>query len=256
MAEPLLKMRGVTKNFGGLCAVNKVSIDVSEKSIVGLVGPNGCGKTTLLSTIFGLNRADTGSIYFNNQPIDRMSPHQIFAKGMVNAFQLPRLFFQLSVLDNMILAARGNNGDKLFNSIFLRKTWQNQEVAVVDRVMAILELLKLSHLTFSPAGELSGGQKKLLEVGRAIVAEPKLLLLDEPAAGINPVLGKTIFEKLEHLRQGGLSFLVIEHRLELLMEFANWVYVMDNGKIVLEGQPEEVVNSPMFFEVYSGGSER
>jgi branched-chain amino acid transport system ATP-binding protein len=185
-----------------------------------------------------------------------MSPHQIFAKGMVNAFQLPRLFFQLSVLDNMILAARGNNGDKLFNSIFLRKTWQNQEVAVVDRVMAILELLKLSHLTFSPAGELSGGQKKLLEVGRAIVAEPKLLLLDEPAAGINPVLGKTIFEKLEHLRQGGLSFLVIEHRLELLMEFANWVYVMDNGKIVLEGQPEEVVNSPMFFEVYSGGSER
>ncbi len=256
MVEPLLKVREVSKNFGGLCAVNEVSIDVSRESIVGLVGPNGCGKTTLLSTIFGLHRADTGSIYFNNQPIDGLSPHQIYAKGMVNAFQLPRLFFRLSVLDNMILAARGNSGDKLFNSIFLRKDWQNQEVAIVDKVMEILELLELSHLTFSPAGELSGGQKKLLEIGRAIIAEPKLLLLDEPVAGINPVLGKTIFEKLEHLRQEGMSFLVIEHRLELLMEFANWVYVMDRGKIVLEGQPKEVVNSPMFYEVYTGGSEK
>ena len=256
MVEPLLKVRGITKNFGGLRAVNEVSIDVPRESIVGLVGPNGCGKTTLLSTIFGLHRADTGSIYFNHQPIDGLSPYQIYTKGMVNAFQLPRLFFRLSVLDNMILAARGNSGDKLFNSIFLRKTWQNQEVAIVVRVMEILELLELGHLTFSPAGELSGGQKKLLEIGRAIVAEPKLLLLDEPVAGINPVLGKTIFEKLEHLRQGGLSFLVIEHRLELLMEFANWVYVMDRGKIVLEGQPKEVVNSPMFYEVYTGGSEK
>ncbi len=256
MAEPLLKVRGVSKNFGGLCAVNKVSIDVSRESIVGLVGPNGCGKTTLLSTIFGLHKADTGSIYFNNQPIDGLSPHQIYTKGMVNAFQLPRLFFRLSVLDNMILAARGNSGDKLFNSIFLRKNWQNQEVAIVDKVMEILELLELNHLTFSPAGELSGGQKKLLEIGRAIIAEPKLLLLDEPAAGINPVLGKKIFENLERLRQSGMSFLIIEHRLELLMEFANRVYVMDKGKIVLEGQPREVINSPTFYEVYMGGIAR
>jgi branched-chain amino acid transport system ATP-binding protein len=156
----------------------------------------------------------------------------------------------------MILAARGNRGDKLFNSIFLRKGWQNQEVAIVDKAMEILELLELDHLTFSPAGELSGGQKKLLEIGRAIIAEPKLLLLDEPVAGINPVLGKTIFEKLEHLRQGGLSFLVIEHRLELLMEFANWVYVMDRGKIILEGQPREIVTSPVFYEVYTGGVDK
>jgi len=255
MAEPLLKVREVSKNFGGLCAVNNVDIDVSEESIVGLVGPNGCGKTTLLSTIFGLHKADSGTIHFNNQLIEGMSPHQIYTRGIVNAFQLPRLFFQLSVLDNMILAARDNSGDKLFNSVFLRKGWQSQEAGIVDKVMTILELLELSHLTFSPAGELSGGQKKLLEMGRAIIADPKLLLLDEPAAGINPVLGKTMFEKLERLRQGGLSFLVIEHRLELLMEFANWVYVMDKGRIVLEGQPNEVVNSPLFFEVYSGGSE-
>ena len=256
MAEPLLKMREVSKNFGGLCAVNRASIDISEESIVGLVGPNGCGKTTLLNTIFGLQKADAGSIHFNSEPIDKLSPHQIFDKGMVNAFQLPRLFFQMSVLDNMILAARGNRGDKLLDSVFLRKGWQNQEVEIVDKAMEILELLELDHLTFSPAGELSGGQKKLLEIGRAIIAEPKLLLLDEPVAGINPVLGKKIFENLEHLRQGGVSFLVIEHRLELLMEFANWVYVMDRGKIILEGQPREIVTSPVFYEVYTGGVDK
>ncbi len=256
MAEPLLKVREVSKYFGGLCAVNGASVDVSAETIVGLVGPNGCGKTTLLNTIFGLQKADAGSIYFNNEPIDKLSPHQIYAKGMVNAFQLPRLFFQLSVLDNMILAARNNRGDKLLNSVLLRRGWQNQEVEIVDKVMEVLELLELAHLTFSPAGELSGGQKKLLEIGRAIVAEPKLLLLDEPAAGINPVLGQKIFENLERLRQDGMSFLVIEHRLELLMEFANWVYVMDRGKIVFEGQPGEVVNSPIFYEVYMGGMER
>ena len=256
MAEPLLKVREVSKNFGGLCAVNRASIDISRDSIVGMVGPNGCGKTTLLSTIFGLHKADTGSILFNSEPIDKLSPHQIYDKGIVNAFQIPRLFFQLSVLDNMILAARGNRGDKLLNSVLLRKGWQNQEVEIVDKVMEVLALLELDHLTFSPAGELSGGQKKLLEIGRAIIAAPKLLLLDEPVAGINPVLGKRIFEKLEHLRQGGMSFLIIEHRLELLMEFANWVYVMDKGSIVLEGQPSEIVNNPIFYEVYIGGVDK
>ena len=256
MAEPLLKVREVSKNFGGLCAVNRASVDVSGESIVGLVGPNGCGKTTLLNTIFGLQKADAGSIRFNSEPIDKLSPHQIYDKGMANAFQIPRLFFQLSVLDNMILAARGNRGDKLLDSVFLRKGWQNQEVEIVDKAMEVLELLELDHLTFSPAGELSGGQKKLLEIGRAIIAEPKLLLLDEPVAGINPLLGKKIFEKLEHLRQGGMGFLIIEHRLELLMEFANWVYVMDRGRMVLEGQPEEIVNSPKFYEVYIGGIDK
>ncbi len=256
MAEPLLKVREVSKNFGGLCAVNRASIDISKGSIVGLVGPNGCGKTTLLNTIFGLQKVDTGSIFFNSEPVDKLAPHEIYNKGMVNAFQIPRLFFQMSVLDNMILAARGNRGDKLLNSVLLRKGWQNQEVEIVDKVMEVLALLELDHLTFSPAGELSGGQKKLLEIGRAIIAEPKLLLLDEPAAGINPVLGKKIFEKLEHLRQGGMSFMVIEHRLELLMEFADKVYVMDRGRIVLEGQPREIVNSPVFYEVYIGSVDK
>lgn len=256
MAESFLELRKVSKNFGGLCAVNEVSLDVSRKSMVGLVGPNGCGKTTLLNTIFGLLKADGGSIHFCGEPIEKLSPHQIYAKGVVNAFQMPRLFFQMSVLDNMILAARHNRGDELMHSLFLRKGWQSQEVDFAEKAMEILELLELERLTFAPAGELSGGQKKLLEIGRTMMAEPKLLLLDEPAAGINPILGKKIFENLERLRQSGVSFLVIEHRLEFLMEFANWVYVMDSGRIVMEGPPKEVVNSPMFYEVYIGSGKK
>ena len=118
--------------------------------------------------------------------------------------------------------------------------------------MEILELLELAHLTLSPAGELSGGQRKLLEIGRALMADPVLLLLDEPAAGVNPILGRKIFEKIEHFRQRGMSFFIIEHRLEILMEFANRIYVMDKGKIVIEGEPTEVVNNPVFYEVYMG----
>ena len=252
MEEALLRVRDVTKSFGGLHAVGGVSIDVGAESIVGLVGPNGSGKTTLFNVIFGLHRADHGSIYFNNERIDHLAPHQIFAKGMVNAFQIPRLFYQLTTLDNMLLAARGHKGDSLLNSLFLRKGWQHQEAELAGKAMEILELLELARLSLSPAGELSGGQRKLLEIGRALMADPVLLLLDEPAAGVNPTLGRKIFERIEHFRQRGTSFFVIEHRLEILMEFADWIYVMDKGKVVIEGKPAEVVHTPAFYDVYMG----
>ena len=252
MEETLLKIRDVTKNFGGLCAVDRVSVDVCPERIVGLVGPNGSGKTTLFNVIFGLQKADHGSVHFNDERIDHLPPHQVFTRGMVNAFQFPRLFYQLTTLDNMLLAAREHKGDSLLNSLFLRKGWQHQESELAQKAMEILELLELTHLTLSPAGELSGGQRKLLEIGRALMADPVLLLLDEPAAGVNPILGRKIFEKIEHFRQKGLSFFIIEHRLEILMEFANWIYVMDKGKIVVEGEPAEVVNNPVFYDVYMG----
>jgi len=253
MEETLLRIRDITKNFGGLRAVDGVNIDVNAESIVGLVGPNGSGKTTLFNVIFGLHKADHGNVYFDNKRIDHLAPHQVFTRGMVNAFQIPRLFYRLTTLDNMLLAAREHKGDNLLNSLFLRKEWQHQESELAQKAMEILELLELAHLTLSPAGELSGGQRKLLEIGRALMADPVLLLLDEPAAGVNPILGRKIFEKIEHFRQRGMSFFIIEHRLEILMEFANRIYVMDKGKIVVEGEPNEVVNNPIFYEVYMGG---
>lgn len=252
MDGSLLKVRNVVKHYGGLCAVDNVSLDVPKRTFIGLVGPNGCGKTSLLSTVFGLRKEDSGSILFRNEEIKKLKPNERFDRGIVNAFQFPRLFFQMSVLDNMIIAARDHNADSLTRSLFSRKAWNKKEADLAERAMEILDFLEITHLTFRPAGELSGGQKKLVEIGRALMAEPSLLLLDEPAAGVNPVLGKKIFEKLEHLRHGGMSFLVIEHRLELLMEFANWVYLMDRGKIVLEGKPEEVIKNPNFYQVYIG----
>jgi len=204
MEETLLKINEVSKHFGGVYAVNGVSLNIKGGGIWGLVGPNGSGKSTLFNTILGLHRPDEGAIYFNGKRINNLAPHQIYNLGLVNAFQIPRLFHQLSVLDNMLLAARG------------------------------------------------GGQRKLLEVGRGLMASPTLLLLDEPAAGVNPNLGKRIFEGISNLSQEGLSFFIIEHRLEILFDFAHWIYVMDKGKIVVEGKPEEVQEDPAFYQVYLG----
>ena len=252
MEESILRVKEVGKHFGGLWAVNRASLDVARGSITALVGPNGSGKTTLFNVVFGLHKPDEGCVYFNGERIDRLAPHQVYAKGIVHAFQIPRLFYRLTVLDNMLLAARGHKGDGLLNSVVFRQGWQAQERELADKALELLNLLELDHLTLSPAGELSGGQRKLLEIGRALMAAPALLLLDEPAAGVNPNLGRKIFERIELFRQRGLSFFIIEHRLEILFDFADWVYVMDRGKIAVEGKPEEVAKDSTFYKVYLG----
>jgi len=152
----------------------------------------------------------------------------------------------------MLVAARGHQGDKLFNSLFLRGRWQEQEKGLIEEALDILELVELDHLAFSSAGELSGGQRKLLEVARGLMAKPRLLLLDEPAAGINPELGKRIFEKLRDISHNGIAFFIVEHRLEILFEFASLIYVMDKGKIVIEGQPQAIIEDPTFYAIYLG----
>lgn len=253
MEKMLLRVKEVSKHFGGIYAVNGVSLEIESGSIWGLVGPNGSGKTTLFNTVLGFYQPDAGDIYFNGNRISKLAPHQIYTLGLVNTFQIPRIFPRLSVLDNMLVAARGHQGDKLLNSLFFRKSWQRQEAELTDKAVEILELLEIEHLVSSPAGELSGGQRKLLEIGKGLMASPALLLLDEPAAGVNPNLGRKIFEKIEDLRQSkGLSFFIIEHRLEILFDFAHWVYVMDKGRIVLKGTPEEVAESPVFYQTYLG----
>ncbi len=252
MEEALLKIRELSKHFGGVYAVNGVSLDVKQGGICGLVGPNGSGKTTLFNTILGLYKPDGGSICFNGRNINNLAPHQIYALGLVNTFQLPRLFHQLTVLDNMLVAARGHQGDALANSLFLRKRWQEQEKELIEEALAILELVELDKWAFSPASELSGGQRKLLEVARGLMAKPTLLLLDEPAAGINPVLGKSIFQKLQDFSRDGTTFFIVEHRLEILFEFASWLYVMDKGRTVAQGEPQQITKDPAFYQAYLG----
>ena len=252
MEETLLRIKDVSKHFGGVYAVDGVSLDVKQGGIYGLVGPNGSGKTTLFNTVLGLYRPAHGAIYLNDRCINNLAPHQIYALGLVNAFQIPRLFPSLSVLDNMLVAARGHKGDKLLNSLFLRKGWQEQEKELIEEALKILELVELDKWAFSFAGELSGGQRKLLEVARGLMAKPRLLLLDEPAAGINPVLGKSVFQKLKDLSRNGTTFFIVEHRLEILFEFASWVYVMDKGRTVAEGEPQDIIDNPTFYEAYLG----
>jgi branched-chain amino acid transport system ATP-binding protein len=252
MEEELLKIREVSKHFGGVYAVNGVSLDIDHGGICGLVGPNGSGKTTLFNTILGLHKPDQGAIYFQGKCINNLAPHQIYELGLVNAFQIPRLFFNLSVLDNMLVAARGHQGDRLYNSLFRRGRWQEQEKGLIEEALDILELVELEQWSFSPAGELSGGQRKLLEVARGLMAKPRLLLLDEPAAGINPVLGKKIFQKLKDFSHNGIAFFIVEHRLEILFDFATWVYVMDKGRVVIAGEPQALINDPTFYAVYLG----
>ena len=252
MEDTLLKIKGVSKHFGGVYAVNEVSLEINHGGICGLVGPNGSGKTTLFNTILGLHKPDQGEIYFQDKSIINLAPHAIYERGLVNAFQIPRLFFSLSVMDNMLVAARGQEGDRLFNSLFLRNRWQKQEKGLIEQALDILELVELEPWAFTPAAELSGGQRKLLEIGRALMAKPRLLLLDEPAAGINPVLAKNIFQKLKDLSGSGIALFIVEHRLEILFEFASWVYVMDKGTIAIAGQPQAIIDNPAFYTIYLG----
>ena len=248
----ILVVNEISKSFGSLQVLKNISLKVQEGTITGLVGPNGSGKSTLLSTVFGLHKAEQGSVYFQGQSITGLPPNQIYKKGIAFSFQIPRLFFQLTVLDNLLMAARDHIGVSFCGALFLRRQWKQQEAQLAKKAAEVLDLLSLSALVHHKAGALSGGQRKLLEIGRALMSDPTMIFLDEPAAGVNPVLSRKIYQKLHALRKKGLSFLIVEHKLEMLIEFADYVYMMDNGQILLSGEPKKVIEDPLFYNVYIG----
>ena len=248
----ILVVEDIWKSFGGLQVLWGTALEAEEGRITGLVGPNGSGKTTLLRTIFGLTKPDKGCVRFRGEDITGLPPHRVYKKGLAFSFQLPRLFTQLTVLDNMILAARDQVGAGFSGALFLRRRWRKQERELAQKAMGLLDLLGLVHMALHPAGELSGGQRKLLEIGRALMSDPVMILLDEPAAGVNPVLGRKIYEKLRALCQQGLSFMIIEHKLEIMLDFADRIYLMDFGHVVLSGTPREVIENPVFYATYVG----
>ncbi|MGO0122770.1 ABC transporter ATP-binding protein [Desulfothermobacter acidiphilus] len=252
----LLVVDRVVKNFGGLRVLNQTSLSVKKGTVTALIGPNGSGKTTLFNVIYGLTPADEGKIYFRNQPITRLPTYQIYRKGLALAFQLPRLINQLTVLDNLLLAAPSSSGEGPLGALWSRPRWQKEEIRLARQAHAILELLELTPLALRPTGLLSGGQRKLVEIGRLLMSRPELLLVDEPAAGINPVLAQKIYATLKKLQQEkGLTLFVIEHRLEVLFDFADYVYLLDAGRVVLEGTPETVLAHPDFYTIYAGESQ-
>jgi branched-chain amino acid transport system ATP-binding protein len=248
----MLDVQGVHKHFGGLMAVAGASLQVGKGQITGLIGPNGSGKSTLLSTIAGQHRPDDGHIFFDGQEIGGLPPAQIFNLGLARSYQDPSLFFRMGVLDNTLLPAKGQQGERPGVAPWQRRWWP-QERDLATKAGGVLGDLKLLGRRDALASDLSGGQMKLLELGRTVMGEPRMMLLDEPTAGVAPALAYAIFEEIERLRRDqGLSFLVVEHRLEILFDFVDWIYVMHMGQVIAQGKPDQIAADPMVREVYFG----
>ncbi len=248
----ILSVENVTKDFDGMRAVNGASLHVNAGEIVGLIGPNGSGKSTLINVISGLAPAAHGKITFDGHDITRATPEAIFERGLVRGYQNPSLFFQMTVLDNALLPAKHQKGERPWYAPW-RRTWRAQENANARIADRVLRQLNLRHQFNKPSADLSGGQMKLGELARAMMGEPRLLLLDEPTAGVAPSLAYNIFEQIERLRRdSGMSFLIVEHRLEMLFDFADRVYVLHMGAVLAHGTPREIIDNAEVREVYFG----
>ncbi|HEY0877123.1 MAG TPA: ABC transporter ATP-binding protein [Zeimonas sp.] len=249
----MLEVGGLVKEFGGLRAVDDVSFTLRANTITGLIGPNGAGKTTLFNTIAGVHRPDAGTLSFLGRAIGGLAPYRIFDEGLVRTFQIPRPFAGMTVLENCMLVPQRQSGERFWNNWFARARVRDEERAVRERAREVLDFVGLARLAGEFARNLSGGQQKLLELARVLMSEPKLVLLDEPGAGVNPTLLATIVDKLRELHERGITFLVIEHNMDLIMNLCDPILVMAQGKLLLEGPPQAVRSDPRVLEAYLGG---
>lgn len=251
---PLLLLSDVTKTFGVLKAVDRATVNVRSGTICGLIGPNGAGKSTLFAVATGILTAESGSVMFEGQDISRLSPIARARLGLARTFQVPREFRHLTLHQNMMVAGQKQLGDSLLN-VFLRPSQiRHQEQALTDEVDHLITFLGLRKVRDEAAGRLSGGQKKLLELGRALMLKPRLVLLDEPFAGVNPVMIGEICDRISALRNQGVSFLIVEHNLPALSSIAETMYVMDRGRMIGEGTPQSVLEDANVRDAYLGGA--
>lgn len=248
----MLQLEHVSKHFGGIKAVDDVSLGVEEGSIVGLIGPNGSGKTTLFNLIGGTEKKDSGEITFNGVSIGHLPQHKLFDLGLGRTFQTPRLFFAMTVLENTLLAGKEQKGESPLVAPFLQR-WEKEEEALGEKAQKQLKALEIETLYDKPSSEISGGQMKLLQLSTALVGDPKMMLLDEPTAGVAPRLAQDIFDAIQKQRkEKGTTFFIIEHRLEVLFQHVDRVFVMHQGKIITEGKPETVVKDQRVIDAYLG----
>ncbi len=247
----ILEVKDVEKSFGGIKALDGVSLGVENNTIVGLIGPNGSGKTTLLNVISGFMSPDKGSIDFEGKDITSLPPFEVSSLGMCRTFQITRLFRGMTVLESMLLTSKVQD-DRLFPVFFSRKKLMEQERLDEKRALEILDFLEIEHLAHEYSMNLSGGQQKLLSLGMVLMADPRMVLLDEPVAGVNPALANRIFEKVL-LEKAERTFLVIEHNIDILMNFCDTIYVMNKGKLVASGTPEEIQCNETVVDIYLGG---
>jgi branched-chain amino acid transport system ATP-binding protein len=249
-----LDVRGIVMGFGGMQVLDGVSLSVPSGGLFGLIGPNGAGKSTLFAAISGFQRQQAGEVRLDGRRIDALSPQARARAGLVRTFQVPREFGHLSVRENLCAAAPGQAGETLFG-LFLRPGLvARQEARLGARADEILQRLRLSGVAGQPARLLSGGQKKLLELGRALMLRPRFILLDEPFAGVNPVLITEIAERIRDLNATGIGFLIIEHDLDALTRLTPVLAVLDRGRIIAEGEPDAVLADAQVREAYLGGA--
>lgn len=250
----MIEVRDITKRFGGVVAVNGVSFQVRPSSITGLIGPNGAGKTTLFNVIAGRFPPTSGQVLLDGQDITGLPPHSLFDRGLLRTFQIAQEFSRMTVLENLMMVPKDQSGENLLASWFMPGRIKAEERALRERAEDVLEFLRLTHLRDELAGALSGGQKKLLELGRTMMVDAKVVLLDEIAAGVNRTLLGEIAEDIERLnKERGYTFCVIEHDLDLIARLCERVIVMAQGEVMADGDIETVRNDPAVIEAYLGG---
>ena len=252
MENEILRIEGAIKRFGGLLAVDGCSLSVQEGTIVGLIGPNGAGKSTLFDLISGFVRPDAGSIIFSGKEISGLPAYKIARLGLVRTFQIPRALMRMTVLENMMLGSQNQTGEMIFRPILSWGRVQAEERSIEKKAEEILKFFDLLRMKEEYAGSMSGGQKKMLEMARALMADPRLLLLDEPFAGVNPSLSERLIEKIKVLREKGLTIMIIEHAIPYVLALSDELYVLNKGAILANGRPDKVISDPKVFEAYLG----
>jgi branched-chain amino acid transport system ATP-binding protein len=249
--DPILVADSVTRQFGGLTAVNVEHLEIPRGLITALIGPNGAGKTTMFNLLTGFDKPNTGSWNFDGHDLAGVAPYKVARMGMIRTFQLTKALSLLTVIDNMRLGAQNQPGEGLLQS-FLRPIWKKREVEITERADELLQRFKLDAKREDFAASLSGGQRKLLEMARALMSKPKLVMLDEPMAGVNPALTQSLLEHIKGLKNDGTTVLFVEHDMHMVRNISDWVIVMAEGKIVAEGPPAQVMKDQAVIDAYLG----
>ncbi|WP_434084194.1 ABC transporter ATP-binding protein [Halorarius halobius] len=249
----VLDVDGLRKSFGGLVATDDASFQVERGTITGLIGPNGAGKSTIFNLVSGFYEEDAGTVRVNGADVTDDEPHEIADHGLIRTFQTPRKLEGMTVREAMLVGPQTQTGESFLALFTSGGTVHEQERANLEDAQRILEQFEIGHLATQPATDLSGGQMKLVELARAMLAEPEILLLDEPVAGVNPTLANKLREHIARLNEAGVTFLIIEHDMEFIMNLADPIIVLDQGSVLVEGDPEAVRGDDRVIDAYLGG---
>ena len=252
--DVILATSGLTRDFGAFRAVDGVSLDIRKGSVTGLIGPNGAGKSTYFNILTGSLKPTSGRVMLKGEDVTGLSPDRLFRNGLGRTFQIPRPFRRMSVLENVMLSPTGQTGETMAGALFRAAKVRREEEALRQKALGILDFMTLAPLADHPAGKISGGQMKLLELARVLMGDPEVILLDEPAAGVNPSLTNILIERIEELNRRGKTFFIIEHDMDFVMNHCNPVVALAEGKVVFQGSAEEAKANPILLDAYLGAA--